>query len=170
MKHTIFNNDSTVFDFEEMRNEISENNDIPAEDISDEAVWDYISHSIENWYDDERINLNQELDNFVICIADLGLWNGRRSAYKLLGKNLNGILYNTGDSYEVYVEDGEVKARDAHHDGTNYYTWRVLKNGLSNAKVNDLLDSIVEGDAEEKIKKYTKSLAPYVKRIYGFKN
>lgn len=170
MKHTIFNSDSTAFDFEEMRKEISENNDVPVEDISDEAVWDYISHSVENWYDDERLNLNQELDNFVICIADLGLWNGRRSAYKLLGKNLNSILYNTGDSYEVYVEDGEVMARDSHHDGTNYYNWRVLKSGLSNAKVNDLLDSIVEGDAEEKIRKYTKSLAPYVKRIYGFKN
>jgi hypothetical protein len=170
MKHTIFNSDSTAFDFEEMRKEISENNDVPVEDISDEAVWDYISHSVENWYDDERLNLNQELDNFVICIADLGLWNGRRSAYKLLGKNLNSILYNTGDSYEVYVEDGEVMARDSHHDGTNYYNWRVLKSGLSNVKVNDLLDSIVEGDAEEKIRKYTKSLAPYVKRIYGFKN
>jgi hypothetical protein len=170
MKHTIFNSDSTAFDFEEMRKEISENNDVPVEDISDEAVWDYISHSVENWYDDERLNLNQELDNFVICIADLGLWNGRKSAYKLLGKNLNSILYNTGDSYEVYVEDGEVMARDSHHDGTNYYNWRVLKSGLSNVKVNDLLDSIVEGDAEEKIRKYTKSLAPYVKRIYGFKN
>jgi hypothetical protein len=170
MKHTIFNSDSTAFDFDEMKKEISENNDVPVEDISDEAVWDYISHSVENWYDDERLNLNQELDNFVICIADLGLWNGRRSAYKLLGKNLNSILYNTGDSYEVYVEDGEVMARDSHHDGTNYYNWRVLKSGLSNAKVNDLLDSIVEGDAEEKIRKYTKSLAPYVKRIYGFKN
>lgn len=170
MKHTIFNSDSTAFDFDEMKKEISENNDVPVEDISDEAVWDYISHSVENWYDDERLNLNQELDNFVICIADLGLWNGRRSAYKLLGKNLNSILYNTGDSYEVYVEDGEVMARDSHHDGTNYYNWRVLKSGISNAKVNDLLDSIVEGDAEEKIRKYTKSLAPYVKRIYGFKN
>ncbi len=170
MKHTIFNSDSTAFDFDEMKKEISENNDVPVEDISDEAVWDYIGHSIENWYDDERLNLNQELDNFVICIADLGLWNGRRSAYKLLGKNLNSILYTTGDSYEVYVEDGEVMAKDIHHDGTNYYNWRVLKSGLSNAKINDLLDSIVEGDAEEKIRKYTKSLAPYVKRIYGFKN
>lgn len=169
MKHTIYNSDSTEFDFDEMKKEISEVNDIPVEDISEKMVWDYINHSIENWYDDERLNLNQELDNFVICIADLGLWNGRRSAYKLLGKNLNSILYSTGDFYEVYVEDGEVKARDGHHDGTNYYTWRVLKKGLSRSKINELLESIVDGDAEDKIRKCTKSLAPYVKRIYGFK-
>lgn len=170
MKHMIFCNDSTSFNFEEMRNEISENCDIQIKDISDESVWDYISHSIENWYDDEMNNLDYTLPNKLICIANLGLWNGRRCGYKLLDNNLNGILYHMGDSFEVYVDDEEVKARDSHHDGTNYYTWRVLKNGLSNIKVNDLLDSIFEGDAEEKIEKYTKSIAPYVKRIYGFKN
>ena len=169
MKHIIFNSDSTEFDFDETKKEISEINEMPVEDISDEAVWDYIGNSIDNWYEDERANLNKELDNFVICIADLGLWNGRKSGYRLLNRNLNSILNHNGDSYEVYVEDGEVRADDSHHDGVNHYVWRVLKKGLSNAKVNDLLESIVEGDAEEKIKKCTKSLVPYVQGIYGFK-
>jgi hypothetical protein len=170
MKHIIFNSDSTAFDFDETKEEMSEVNEMPVEDISEEAVWDYINHSIENWYDDERGNLNRELDGFVVCIADLGLWDGRRSAYRLLDRNLNSILSYKGDTYEVFVEDGEVKANDIHHDGVNHYVWRVLKKGVSEEETNNLLDSIVEGDAEEKIQELTDSLAPYVQEIYGFKD
>ena len=41
----------------------------------------------EDWLDDERINLDEEVDGRIIIIADLGLWNGRKQGYKILGTN-----------------------------------------------------------------------------------
>ena len=40
-------------------------------------------YEINNRYlDDERVNLNIQLDQPILVIADLGLWNGRRTGYQ----------------------------------------------------------------------------------------
>ena len=40
-------------------------------------------YEINNRYlDDERVNLNIQLDQPILVIADLGLWNGRRPGYQ----------------------------------------------------------------------------------------
>lgn len=37
-----------------------------------------------DYLDDERVNLNIQLSQPILILADLGLWNGRHSAYKEL--------------------------------------------------------------------------------------
>lgn len=169
MKKLIFSTDITGYDDDEIKNEISENNNIPIEDITDDEVIEYINTMISNWYEDENVNLNKYLDGDVICIADLGLWNGRRCGYKVYGNNLNEILHYQGDDYEVYVEDGEVMADDIHHDGRNHYIWRVFKSGIDEDSAEEFLNALYNGDCDEDMmNEYTDSLAPFVRQIYGW--
>ena len=36
------------------------------------------------WFDDEMINLDKKLNGKILIIADLGLWDGHKSAYKIV--------------------------------------------------------------------------------------
>lgn len=52
---------------------------------------------------DERINLDIQLPREIIVIADLGLWNGRRSGYKVIESgNIRDCLYSDCDFNEWY--------------------------------------------------------------------
>ncbi|MGE4353904.1 MAG: hypothetical protein AB7D36_07465, partial [Oscillospiraceae bacterium] len=53
-------------------------------------------HEINGEYlSDERMNLNIQLPRSIIIIADLGLLNGRFSAYKMIGSgNIRDCLYS----------------------------------------------------------------------------
>lgn len=98
----------------------------------------------------------------IVVIADLGLWNGRKVGYKELSNRatdvLNGINYY-GDQ-EIYLnEKNEVEAIDPHHDGTNYYRFRVWRAGTSQTSKDKFLNLIYNQEVtEEDIKKYTKAL------------
>lgn len=65
---------------------IKENLDINGIDYSDwpesrfeDEMWEF---NREYFYD-EQMNLNIPTEGRIIAIADLGLWNGRRTGYKL---------------------------------------------------------------------------------------
>ncbi len=51
--------------------ELNGENATPAE------IQEYILNDINFRYKDEEINLNKNLDNNIVCIANLGLWNGK---------------------------------------------------------------------------------------------
>ncbi len=113
---------------------------------------------------DERMNLSRQLPGRVVCIADLGLWNGRRSGYRVLGTNLNSIFDVTIS--EMYCDAYNVCGTECHHDGTNYYTFRLIPDGVDATR---LLDAIYDGEAtSELIRRYTRSLRPYVSFVYGW--
>ena len=171
MKHIIYDSDPTDWNFEEARQNIADNTDTPMDEISDEAVWRSIDESITAWNEDEHANLNKPLDGRIICLASLGLWSGRAQGYRMMGDNLNEILdAGQGDYYEVYQEDGNIKARDAHHDGTNYYTFRMIRPFVSEASLDRFLCKVYDGKANERdIRRYTQSLAPFVSEVYGWK-
>lgn len=42
--------------------------------------------------DDERSNLNKEVDGIIVVFGNLGLWNGRRQGYQILGSTIADIL------------------------------------------------------------------------------
>ena len=42
--------------------------------------------------DDERSNLNKEVDGIIVVFGNLGLWNGRRRGYQILGSTIADIL------------------------------------------------------------------------------
>ena len=118
-------------------------------------------------FDDEVGNLHKELDNRIIVIADLGLWNGRHSGYKVIGSNLNDIMYQSTDgNYKVWFDGHNVKAKDSYHDGCNYYEFREIKHGVD---IDILKNKIYNGSFTRRdINRYTTSLGKYVKEIYGW--
>ena len=116
---------------------------------------------------DEKMNLNKQLNNKIIIIADLGLWNGRKQACTLLGANLNNIFdIGSFDEAHWYYDRYDVKCTNPHHDGTNYYTFRELKDDKywDTQIVPKILNQTL---TKKDITRYTKSLVPYLKEIYG---
>lgn len=152
-------------------------NDIYLEDYEDyfreEGIMDeeekmkkmYLSNELD--FEAEMVNLDIKLPGEILVIASLGLWNGRRSGYKIMGNNLNEILTaSIGDLYEVYFDGHNIKAKDVHHDGTNYYEFRLIRNDKN---IDILLEKIYNDDFSRRdINNYTRSLAPYIKEVYGW--
>lgn len=121
------------------------------------------------YLDDERCNLNKRVDGRILVIADLGLWNGRRQGYKILGNTISDILYDENGEYiEWYGDEYNIKATVFHHDGTNYYEYRIIR---EDRNINDLLDAIYNGEeiTRKKLNYYTKSLYPEVAKVYGWR-
>ena len=79
--------------------------------------------------DDERYNLDILLKRTILVIGDLGLWNGRRMGYKEIESgNIKDCLFSDTDFTTWYVDkDGDLRCEAIHHDGTNYYRYRVYK-------------------------------------------
>lgn len=120
---------------------------------------------------DEKANLDIPLDHPILVIADLGLWHGRRQGYKVIGKNVKDILsFTCGDPDEItYFADAyNVRADDTHHDGTNHYTFRVLRGDEDECW--PLLDAIYKGSevTSSLLNRYSRSVLPYVADVYGW--
>lgn len=73
------------------------------------------------------MNLDKQIEGVVIAFADLGLWDGRRQGYKILGHNINGILNVSEDDNEWYGDGFNIRGSLSHHDGTHYVLYRVAK-------------------------------------------
>ena len=138
-----------------------------ANEITDEEITpEYYSFCCENDLDDERVNLNVEVDGYIVAFASLGLWNGRRNGAKLVGTNVRDILYSNDDYVTWYCDPYNVRAEMIHHDGTNYILYRVANN---KEYAEHLVDKIAYGNmSEEEFRKRTKSLRPYVANVYGW--
>lgn len=119
-----------------------------------------------DYLDDARINLDIELPGTILAIADMGLWNGRLPGYKGIGNNLRGIFYNNYDDMEFYCDAYNLKSTGWHHDGTNYIEYRLIPDGVDADK---LKQAIYDGThTREMIRRYTRSLRPYVAKVYGW--
>ena len=136
----------------------------------DPCVFDRFLEDIWEIYDCEKDNLNVELPNNIIAIADVGRWDGRRNGSKIMNSNLNEVLFLGRDHEEanIYYDRYDVHAELVHHDGRDYATYRMVKEGID---PEWLFDKQVYGDGltKQEITKYTKSLVPYVKKAYGIK-
>lgn len=173
MKHMIWSNTNLTIDddWREAYKEFLEinNMDVPLK-IDDYDVETYMCETNDMYLDDEKMNLNKTLDGRILVIADLGLWSGRKQGYKILGKNLNNIfdINSRGfDSAEFYGDGYNIKGIEHHHDGTNYYEYRVIR---EDRDVDKLLDAIYNGEevTRKKINYYTRSLYKDVAKIYGW--
>jgi hypothetical protein len=136
-------------------------------EYSDQNITDRIYDSINLQYEDEECLLNKELDGRVIAIADLGLWYGRRTGYKILSRNLNSILDSIAcDEFRVYADRYNVRAEGYHHDGHHYIEYRELREDRNYQILLDKLYSQEEVSRQE-INYYTRSLRGRVREIYG---
>lgn len=139
------------------------------EDTSDpDNLWQYMIATHNTYLDDERYNLNKYLNGRILIIADLGLWNGRKQGYKIIDGNISNILYdNDADFIEWYADQYNIRATAHHHDGTNYYLYREIR---EDRNIQILLDDIYNGReiSRSKLNYYTRSIRPYVAKIYGW--
>ena len=162
-----------LFPINKQRRVIWSNNDYDewaeamADEITDEEItpeYYYDCRSID--LDDERANLDIEVDGYIVAFASLGLWDGRRNGAKLVGTNVRRILYSNDDYVTWYCDPHNVRAEMIHHDGTNYVLYRVAMN---KEQAENLVDKIAYGNmSEEEFRKRTKSLRPYVAKVYGW--
>lgn len=166
MKKIIWSNmDLNVDEWRDGYAEYCEINEIEQGDEYDLYRWMEDTNAL--YLDDERENLNKQLDGDILIIGDLGLWNGRASGYKVARANLNAIFDVVGDVSEFYGDGREIRATVYHHDGRNYYQFRAIRQGRN---VEKLLDAIYNGDyiSPQKLNYYTRSIYSDVARVYGW--
>ena len=134
----------------------------------DELTYERYYEDCEVFLDDERSNLNKEVDGYIMAFCDLGFWNGRRNGAKLVGTNVKDIL-NTSygcDYTTFYCDSHNVKFDGSHHDGSHYLLFRVAKDKDAAER---LANKIAYHDmTEEEFRKATRSLRPYVAKVYGW--
>lgn len=172
-KHLIWSNYDLDPDSEEWREsylEMCEANGIEPPG-SDYDRWDYVTEmNDENLYF-ERENLNIQLSENIIVIAELGLWSGRRPGYRVIRSgNISSCLYFNYDYAEWWVDEkGDLRGMESHHDGTNAYLYRVWKPDLSETQKENFKGKILSGKAtRQDINRYTSRLGDYIGDVYGW--
>ena len=162
--------DVALMELEDQRSRIA---DIMAEnpEYTEDEAYDLMCENNNLYYDDKMYNLSGvDLPENIIAIADLGLWNGRRSGYKELGDDLTEIFKTSCDFCSWYVDQyGNVRSTQHHHDGTNYILYRLWKPGLSDDQKENFMDKLYYGKATAAdISRYTYRLGDYIGKIYGW--
>lgn len=167
-KRIIWSNQNLdVNDWRDAYEEFIEINGLCDQPTDEEALYDWMIETNDMYLDDERANLNKNVDGRILAIADLGFWDGRIQGYKIFGRNISEILHDDCDYIEWYGDGHNIKATASHHDGVNYYEYRVIR---EDRNIQNLLDAIYSGEeiTRKKLNYYTKSLYPYVAKAYGW--
>ena len=98
-RHVIWSSDVDVDDYKEWLEE-----EYP--DASETEKLELAEEANDMRLDDERENLNIQLNDDILVIANLGLWNGRHSGYKVLSSgNIKDCLYSNADYNTWYLDD-----------------------------------------------------------------
>lgn len=167
MEHTIWSNAN--LNFSEWRKSLLE--ELP--DASDYELERLMYELNDEYLEDEKMNLDVQLDRPILMIADLGLWNGRKSGYKeIQSGNIRDCFVSVGDYVTWYVNDnGDFCCDDTHHDGTNHYRYRTYKKNASERQIEGLKAKLYDGTATEAdINKVTVGLGKKIAAVYGWKN
>ena len=154
-------------DYEDWREQLEE--DYP--DLSEEERYRTMLEINAGYLDDERSNLDIQLSQPIIVIADLGLWNGRRTGYKeIQSGNIKDCLYSNHDFSTWYVDKlGDLRCDDVHHDGTNHYLYRVFKDTASAEQRENLENKLYYGKATRAdITRVTRRLGDVIGKVYGW--
>lgn len=120
----------------------------------------------------ERSVLDIRLNNPILVIGSLGLWNGTFSGYKEIDSgNIKDCLYDSDCDYmEWYVDERkDFCAKGAHHDGRNHYLYRVYKDGVSDTQIENLKEKLYYGKATRRdITRITRRLGDNIAEVYGW--
>ena len=164
-KHIIWSNYD--LDYEDWRE------DLEAEypDMSEEERIAMMYEINSNYLDDERANLNIQLSQPILRIADIGRWNGRSIGYgEIASGKISDCLYSELDYATWYVDKlGDLRCDAIHHDGTNHYLYRVYKPGVRESQIDLLKEKLYEGKATRAdITRITRRLGDEIAKVYGF--
>lgn len=162
-KRIIWSNDYDEEDWRESFEDWCEINDY---DKEEEDIDNYINESISTWLDVERMNLNEEVDGVIVAFTSLGLWDGMHNGSSVFGTNVRNILRSNCDYITWFCDRYNVRCDASHHDGTNHYLYRVAKDEETAKRLAYKI--AYEGMTEKQFMKATKSLRPYVAKVYGW--
>lgn len=173
-KHIVWSNlNLDIDDWRDAYAEFIEDNGWNDDPDDEYAIYQYMVETNGMYLDDERMNLDIEVSQPIIAIADLGLWNGRFSGYKELNSSnikdcLNG--FDSCEYHEWYVDErGDLRCTAVHHDGTNYVLYRTYRDDVSEEQIDEFLTKIYDGNAtEDDINAVTRKLGDEVAKIYGW--
>lgn len=166
-RHVIWSNYD--LDYDDWRDELEEQYPELTEDERMRLMYeindDYLS--------DERVNLDIQLGEPILVIADLGLWNGRRTGYKEIesGNIRDCLEFGRDIDYATWFVDkrGDLRCDAVHHDGTNHYLYRVYKDGVSETTRENLRYKIYRGRAtRDDINRVTRRIGDEIAKVYGF--
>jgi len=126
-----------------------------------------------DYLDDERTNLNIQLDQPILVIADLGLWYGRRMGYREIESgNIRDCLSSDRDiMYATWYVDklGDLRCSAVHHDGTNRLLYRTYKPGVRDSQIDLLKEKLYYGKATRAdITRITRRLGDEIGKVYGW--
>ena len=117
-KYIIWSNENLdTEDWKESFKEYIEMNNLDIDPNDEEELYKYMVETNDEYLSDERINLNINVPDTdtVLVIADLGLWNGRRSAYREIhADKISDCLYTDRDAKQKEkmferVNNGEIR-------------------------------------------------------------
>lgn len=72
------------------------------------------------------------------------------------------------DRHTYYSDGDEVRCDAVHHDGTNHYLFRMLKEDVDKDDFEEAFLDARKGELDAVVEKYTDSLAPIVNKVYGW--
>ena len=126
-----------------------------------------------HYLEDERLNLDIQLSQPILVVADLGLWNGRRTGYKEIPSgNIRDCLYSGRDiEYATWYVDklGDLRCDAIHHDGTNHLLYRTYKPGARDSQIDLLKEKLYYGKAvRTDITRITRRLGDEIGKVYGW--
>ena len=153
-------NDEAQTEYENAMRELLEDEDYSVSD----RQW---AEVVDGYLSDERMNLDKPVDGIIVAFADLGLWNGRRQGFKILGSTIKDIFGVSEDDNERYGDGFNIRGSLTHHDGTHFVLYRVAKD---RDEAERIAGKIYNKEIDEAgFRKRTRSLYPYVADIYGWK-
>lgn len=164
-KHLIWSNYN--LDYEDEREWMEEEYPELTEDKRIEKMYELNADNLE----EERCNLDIQIPEAILAIADLGLWHGRRTGYKeITSRRISDCLYSDRDTeYATWWVDGrgDLCAEFIHHDGTNYVTYREWKEGVSETQKENLKAKLMRDEATRKdITRLTRKLGDRIAAAY----
>ena len=168
-KHVIWGNIDIKYEdwVDGYKEEMADRGEDVPEEPDEYEVLEWARELNDHYLDDERANLNQYVGD-ILVIGDIGTWMGRVTGFNIMRKKkLSDILYSGCDYCEWYSDGKNIRAKMIHHDGTDYLKYRLIKPGVNVDHLEDRLED-GKGMTDNMIQKYTKSLHPYVAKVYGW--
>lgn len=161
--------DISFFDIETIekwKDEIRE--DYP--DYSDDELMQLIYDDNDlNWEEDIAEISHIDLPDTILCIGQLGLWNGTFIGYKEYPDLESCFKGHNGELKFFIDENGELRAELAHHDGTNYYLFRMWKSNASETARENLMSKIYNRDfSQTDISRCTVRLGDFIGKKFGW--
>ena len=168
-RHTIWSSEINLDDWrEDLLEYYADDLD---EDASESDFYALAEDINSDYLDDERCNLDIDVDGDIFAFCEIGAWDGRHFAAGKVGNNISDCLYTECPIAEWYVENGDFCSMEAHHDGRNYTTYRMLKTDLTDKQIDNFWAKLAAGEiTPNNIDRYTVSLAPQIAAVYGWTN